>query len=129
MKKIKHIDLTPDLNEMLASIIFEDDSKLAVTVNVSNQPFNSAFITADSILAAIECQIGLRNGELAGSRINDFYHEVSLVLDGNALYKVTADHPILARPDQSKLSGSQARQYAFELASAGYENVATTRCN
>lgn len=129
MKAIKHIDIAPDLNDMLACIIFEDNSKLSVTVQVCDKSYNDAGITADSILAAIERQMGLPNGHLAGSLVNKFCEEVNRVLDGDAKYLVTGDHPTLARPDKSNLTASQARQYAFELSVAGFENITTKRIN
>ena len=129
MKKIKHINIAPDLNNMLACIIFEDESKLSVTVQVCDKTFNEGRISADSILAAIESQMGLPNGLLAGSKVNQFCEEVNRVLDGDDRYIVTGDHPTLARPDKSNLTASQAQQYAFELTVAGFENVTSKRCN
>jgi hypothetical protein len=123
MKKIKHIDIAPDLNDVLVGIIFEDDSKLSVTIKVSDQPFVAARVTSDGILAAVEEQLGLPNGLLAGSLVQKFCEEANRVLDGDRKYRVTGDHPTLARPDKSNLTDSQARQDIFELETMGYENI------
>lgn len=38
-------------------------------------------------------------------------------------YKVIGDHPILKRPDSTRLKYAAAQSYADELIEAGYENV------
>lgn len=38
-------------------------------------------------------------------------------------WKVTADHPILARPDNFGMSEHEARAYADSLRPLGYENI------
>jgi len=42
------------------------------------------------------------------------------------LWKVTADHPVFARPDRFGLSESDARTYANSLRPLGYENINVT---
>lgn len=51
---------------------------------------------------------------------NPEYHES--VCD----WKVTADHPILARPDKFSMSKEEAMAYADSLHALGYENVSMT---
>lgn len=41
-------------------------------------------------------------------------------------WKVTADHPILARPDKFGMSKAEARAYADSLQPLGYENISIT---
>lgn len=43
-----------------------------------------------------------------------------------ARWKVTADHPILARPDKFGMSEQEARAYADSLRPLGYENINVT---
>lgn len=44
---------------------------------------------------------------------------------GNS-WKVTADHPIFARPDKANLSEADAKAYADSLRPLGFENISVT---
>lgn len=68
MKKIKHISSAPDAVGTLVTLFFEDGTKLSVTVKI---PAGQR-LSGDMILAAVEQSLGLDNGLLAGSKIDNF---------------------------------------------------------
>ncbi len=76
MKAIKNIQISPDLVGSLCTIFFEDNTKLAVTVEHNpGQP-----VYAECVIGQVERALSLPDGMLAGSLIGPFcagFHRVT----------------------------------------------------